>query len=105
MPSFLAGGERGRRLRGENPTKMAEEQVTDAEREGMLDRMLTRLALAEDSQLQTLLAKILPYSIRSLNSPSPSVRKLVNFHRKSPFPVCFQMFPSIDSLILHWNWW
>ncbi|KMZ74828.1 hypothetical protein ZOSMA_121G00010 [Zostera marina] len=56
---------------------MAEEQVTDAEREEMLDRMLTRLALAEDSQLQNLLAKILPYSIHSLNSPSSSVRKLV----------------------------
>lgn len=50
---------------------------SDAERQEMLDRMLTRLALADDSKLKILLSKILPYSISSLASPSPSVRKLV----------------------------
>ncbi|KAG1338330.1 hypothetical protein COCNU_04G006360 [Cocos nucifera] len=50
---------------------------SDAEREEMLDRMLTRLALADDSKLEPLLSKILPYSISSLASSSPSVRKAV----------------------------
>ncbi|PKA49156.1 hypothetical protein AXF42_Ash010841 [Apostasia shenzhenica] len=52
-------------------------QPSDAEREEMLDRMLTRLALADDSKLEQLLSKILPYSISSLSCPSPSIRKLV----------------------------
>ncbi|CAL9127672.1 unnamed protein product [Musa textilis] len=50
---------------------------SDVEREDMLDRMLTRLALADDDKLEPLLAKILPYSISSLASPSPSIRKSV----------------------------
>nr|XP_009410433.1 PREDICTED: proteasome-associated protein ECM29 homolog [Musa acuminata subsp. malaccensis] len=50
---------------------------SDVEREEMLDRMLTRLALADDDKLEPLLAKILPYSISSLASPSPSIRKSV----------------------------
>ncbi|XP_029120499.1 uncharacterized protein [Elaeis guineensis] len=50
---------------------------SDAEREEMLDRMLTRLALADDSKLEPLLSKILPYSISSLASSSPSIRKTV----------------------------
>uniref|UniRef100_A0A1D1XKS2 Proteasome-associated protein ECM29 n=1 Tax=Anthurium amnicola TaxID=1678845 RepID=A0A1D1XKS2_9ARAE len=50
---------------------------SDAEREEMLDRMLTRLALADDSKLEALLSRILPYSISAMASPSPSVRKLV----------------------------
>ncbi|KAG6534872.1 hypothetical protein ZIOFF_008778 [Zingiber officinale] len=48
---------------------------SDAEREEMLDRMLTRLALADDDKLEPLLVRILPYSISSLASPSPSIRK------------------------------
>ncbi|WOK96791.1 hypothetical protein Cni_G05498 [Canna indica] len=52
-------------------------EASDAEREEMLDRILTRLALADDDKLQPLLAKILPYSISSLASPSPSIRKSV----------------------------
>ncbi|CAM0950343.1 unnamed protein product [Alopecurus aequalis] len=50
---------------------------TDAEREDALDRMLTRLALAEDARLAPLLARVLPYAITSFASPAPSVRKLV----------------------------
>ncbi|KAM0826507.1 hypothetical protein ACQ4PT_068829 [Festuca glaucescens] len=50
---------------------------TDAEREDALDRMLTRLALAEDARLAPLLARVLPYAITSLASPAASVRKLV----------------------------
>uniref|UniRef100_A0A0E0RDF1 Proteasome component Ecm29 N-terminal domain-containing protein n=1 Tax=Oryza rufipogon TaxID=4529 RepID=A0A0E0RDF1_ORYRU len=49
---------------------------TDAEREEALDRMLTRLALAEDARLAPLLARVLPYAITSLASPAASVRKL-----------------------------
>ncbi|XP_020599416.1 proteasome-associated protein ECM29 homolog isoform X2 [Phalaenopsis equestris] len=52
-------------------------QPSDAQREEMLDRMLTRLALADDSELEQLLSKILPYTVSSLSSLSPSVRKLV----------------------------
>ncbi|XP_039131872.1 proteasome adapter and scaffold protein ECM29-like [Dioscorea cayenensis subsp. rotundata] len=50
---------------------------SDADREEMLDRMLTSLALADDHKLQGLLTRILPYSISSLSSSSPSIRKLV----------------------------
>ena len=51
---------------------------TDAEREDALDRMLTRLALAEDARLAPLLARVLPYAITSFASPAASVRKLVS---------------------------
>ncbi|KAJ3684358.1 hypothetical protein LUZ61_013522 [Rhynchospora tenuis] len=50
---------------------------SDAEREEALDRMLTRLALADDDRLEPLLSTILPYSLSSLSSPSASVRDLV----------------------------
>uniref|UniRef100_A0A0D9XNV0 Uncharacterized protein n=1 Tax=Leersia perrieri TaxID=77586 RepID=A0A0D9XNV0_9ORYZ len=50
---------------------------SDAEREEALDRMLTRLALAEDSRLAPVLTRVLPYAITSLASPAASVRKLV----------------------------
>ncbi|KAK9274184.1 hypothetical protein L1049_018998 [Liquidambar formosana] len=50
---------------------------SDAEIEEMLDRMLTRLALCDDSKLQTLLSKLLPLCISSLSSPSSAVRNKV----------------------------
>ncbi|XP_020113729.1 proteasome-associated protein ECM29 homolog isoform X2 [Ananas comosus] len=49
----------------------------EEERAEVLDRMLTRLALTDDDKLEPALAKILPYSIASLSSPSPSIRKMV----------------------------
>ncbi|KAK1292730.1 hypothetical protein QJS10_CPB17g01685 [Acorus calamus] len=55
----------------------AEIRTDDAEREEMLDRMLTRLALADDSNLQHLLTSLLPYTISSISSPSPSIRNSV----------------------------
>ncbi|KAK1280870.1 hypothetical protein QJS04_geneDACA015003 [Acorus gramineus] len=55
----------------------AEIRTDDAEREEMLDRMLTRLALADDSNLQQLLTSLLPYTISSISSPSPSIRNSV----------------------------
>lgn len=47
---------------------------SDAETEELLDRMLTRLALCDDSKLETLLSKILPLTISSLSSNSTAVR-------------------------------
>ncbi|XP_068658632.1 uncharacterized protein [Aristolochia californica] len=52
-------------------------EKSDTDREELLDRMLTRLALTDDSMLESLLPKILPYSISSLSSPSTSIRKKV----------------------------
>ncbi|PSR90112.1 Proteasome-associated protein [Actinidia chinensis var. chinensis] len=52
-------------------------EKSDAEIEEMLDRMLTRLALCDDSKLQSLLSNLLPLSISTLSSLSPSVRKKV----------------------------
>ncbi|CAL5425499.1 unnamed protein product [Camellia sinensis] len=52
-------------------------EKSDADMEEMLDRMLTRLALCDDSKLQTLLSKLLPISISSLSSNSSAVRKKV----------------------------
>ncbi|KAJ8748308.1 hypothetical protein K2173_001727 [Erythroxylum novogranatense] len=51
---------------------------TDADIEELLDRMLTRLALCNDSNLQALLSKLLPLTISSLSSSSStSVRNKV----------------------------
>ncbi|OIW02801.1 hypothetical protein TanjilG_29577 [Lupinus angustifolius] len=50
---------------------------SDAEIEELLDRMLTRLALSDDSKLQLLLSKLLPLSISSLSSQSLQVRNKV----------------------------
>ncbi|PAN41168.1 hypothetical protein PAHAL_8G022100 [Panicum hallii] len=55
----------------------ASTEQTDAERLDSLDRMLTRLALADDARLAAVLARVLPYAITSLASPAPAVRKLV----------------------------
>jgi proteasome component ECM29 len=43
-----------------------------------LDRMLTRLALADDARLAPVLARVLPYAVTSLASAAPAVRKLVS---------------------------
>ncbi|XP_076926250.1 uncharacterized protein LOC143589348 isoform X1 [Bidens hawaiensis] len=50
---------------------------SDAEMEEMLDRMLTRLALCDDSKLQNLLSKLLPLTISSLSRSSSAVRTMV----------------------------
>ncbi|KAK4773586.1 hypothetical protein SAY87_028605 [Trapa incisa] len=47
---------------------------SDSETEELLDRMLTRLALCDDSKLEALLSKLLPLSISSLSSSSQAVR-------------------------------
>lgn len=50
---------------------------SEEEREELLDRILTRLALCDDSKLQDLLAKILPISIAALSSASTGLRNKV----------------------------
>ncbi|KAL5580309.1 hypothetical protein UlMin_012751 [Ulmus minor] len=50
---------------------------SDGEIEEMLDRMLTRLALCDDSKLEPLLSKLLPITISSLSNNSSAVRKKV----------------------------
>ncbi|CAA3007764.1 proteasome-associated ECM29 homolog isoform X1 [Olea europaea subsp. europaea] len=50
---------------------------SDEEKEEMLDRMLTRLALCDDPKLQDLLSKLLPLSIACLSSPSTPLRNKV----------------------------
>ncbi|KAH6836999.1 ARM repeat superfamily protein [Perilla frutescens var. hirtella] len=50
---------------------------SDDEKEELLDRMLTRLALCDDSKLQDLLAKILPLSIAALSAASSPLRNKV----------------------------
>ncbi|CAN4119744.1 unnamed protein product [Withania somnifera] len=50
---------------------------SDGEKEELLDRMLTRLALCDDSKLQDLLTKLLPLSIACLSSPAPLLRDKV----------------------------
>ncbi|XP_024006382.1 proteasome-associated protein ECM29 homolog isoform X1 [Eutrema salsugineum] len=50
---------------------------SDGELEEMLDRMLTRLALCDDSKLEALVSKLLPLTISSLSSQSPAVRNKV----------------------------
>ncbi|XP_047327429.1 proteasome adapter and scaffold protein ECM29 isoform X3 [Impatiens glandulifera] len=50
---------------------------SEVDMEEMMDRMLTRLALCDDSKLENLLSKLIPFSISSLSSPSDAVRKKV----------------------------
>ncbi|KAL6564853.1 hypothetical protein OROMI_016303 [Orobanche minor] len=50
---------------------------SDDEKEELLDRVLTRLALCDDSKLQDLLVKILPLSIAALSTASTSLRNKV----------------------------
>ncbi|XP_024961967.1 proteasome adapter and scaffold protein ECM29 isoform X1 [Cynara cardunculus var. scolymus] len=50
---------------------------SDEEIEEVLDRMLTRLALCDDPNLQNLLSKLLPVTISSLSRPSSAVRTKV----------------------------
>ncbi|KAM1056746.1 hypothetical protein ACFX2I_030121 [Malus domestica] len=50
---------------------------SDEEKVEMLDRLLTRLALCDDSNLQPLLSKLLPFTISSLSSQSSAVRNKV----------------------------
>ncbi|KAK6925530.1 Proteasome component Ecm29 [Dillenia turbinata] len=52
-------------------------QRSDEEVEELLDRMLTRLALCDDSNLQPLLSKLIPFTISSLSSSSLAVRNKV----------------------------
>jgi len=59
---------------------------SDAEVEEMLDRMLTRLALCDDSKLEPLLVKLLPLCISSLSSQSLAVRNKV-LHRPISIPL------------------
>lgn len=62
---------------------------SDAEIEELLDRMLTRLALCDDSKLQDLLTKLLPLSIASLSSSAPLVRnKVITLSQFSLFNFC-----------------
>eukprot|EP00257_Ricinus_communis_P019881 XP_015578984.1 proteasome adapter and scaffold protein ECM29 [Ricinus communis] len=50
---------------------------SDVETEELLDRMLTRLALCDDSKLEALLSKLLPLTLSSLSSQSTAVRNKV----------------------------
>ncbi|KDP43192.1 hypothetical protein JCGZ_22744 [Jatropha curcas] len=50
---------------------------SDLETEELLDRMLTRLALCDDSKLEVLLSKLLPLTLSSLSSQSTAVRNKV----------------------------
>ncbi|KAM7278672.1 hypothetical protein ACFE04_005806 [Oxalis oulophora] len=50
---------------------------SDGEIVEMLDRMLTRLALCDDSNLQLLLSRLLPITIASLSSNSSAIRNKV----------------------------
>eukprot|EP01018_Ginkgo_biloba_P028624 Gb_39350 [translate_table: standard] len=49
--------------------------AAEKEREAMLERMLTRLALTDDSKLEAVLSKLLPYAISCLSSPLQSTRQ------------------------------
>lgn len=48
--------------------------TSEYEKEELLDRMLTRLALCDDSKLEALLSKLLPLAISSLSAHSTLVR-------------------------------
>ncbi|XP_038694487.1 proteasome adapter and scaffold protein ECM29 isoform X1 [Tripterygium wilfordii] len=64
---------------------------SDAEIEEILDRMLTRLALCDDSKLEPLLSKLLPYTISSLSSQSTLIRKKV-----------LEILNHVNKRVKHW---
>lgn len=51
----------------------------DAEDLAMIDRLLTRLALTEDAQLEKVLSKLLPLAISRLGSTHAPTRNKVLF--------------------------
>ncbi|CAI0541306.1 unnamed protein product [Linum tenue] len=55
----------------------AETGRSDADTEDLLDRMLTRLALCDDPNLEALLSRLLPLAISTLSSQSTAVRNKV----------------------------
>ncbi|CAK7330667.1 unnamed protein product [Dovyalis caffra] len=55
---------------------------SDAETEELLDRMLTRLALCDDSKLEALLSKLLPFTLSSLSSNSTAVLEILSHVNK-----------------------
>ncbi|KAJ7013083.1 proteasome adapter and scaffold protein ECM29 [Populus alba x Populus x berolinensis] len=65
---------------------------SDAETEELLDRMLTRLALCDDSKLETLLSKILPLTISSLSSNSTAVRNKAKTLNLSSLAFNFSLY-------------
>lgn len=65
---------------------------SDGELEEMLDRMLTRLALCDDSKLESLVSNLLPLTISSLSSQSPTVR-----NKASPLNLVFDDFKLYEQ--------
>lgn len=92
----------------ENMEESAHSVASVLEKEEVLDRMLTRLALTDDPKLETVLPKILPYSISCLSSGSPAIRKKVKNPRSCFWLVFFCMeslSPQINSwLVLDHKW-
>jgi proteasome component ECM29 len=78
----------------------ASTEQTDAERLDSLDRMLTRLALADDARLAAVLARVLPYAITSLASPAPAVRKLVSTPERASSSSSSRL-PDLNSSVWH----
>nr|CAD1824607.1 unnamed protein product [Ananas comosus var. bracteatus] len=82
----------------------------EEERAEVLDRMLTRLAIADDDKLEPALVKTLPYSIASLSAPSPSIRMMVDALRQAQYsirkliddpPAMHTMFESLMDIHDH----
>lgn len=94
-PVCLGGKEKEKKTMAEPSSGPAK---SDAEIEEILDRMLTRLALCDDSKLEALLSKLLPYSIASLSSQSSAVRNKV---RSLPFSI----FSRVKGNWIIWKVW
>lgn len=64
---------------GETLNKTGKGAMAEAgeEQEAMLERLLTRLALTDDSKLEPVLAKLLPYAISCLGTPRQSTKQKV----------------------------
>ncbi|TQD82708.1 hypothetical protein C1H46_031743 [Malus baccata] len=56
----------------------ASDTKSDEEKVEMMDQLLTRLALCDDSNLQRLLSKLLPFTISSRSSQSSAVPNKLN---------------------------
>lgn len=76
---------------------------SDAEIEDMLDRMLTSLALCDDSKLQPLLSKILPFTISSLSTQSTLVRNKVCSFSPSTYTYTYRYMLSM-YITVAWNY-
>ena len=75
--------------------------MAEEDQEALLERFLTRLALTDDSKLESVLKKLLPYAISCLASPRQSIKQKVScFALSLSLSLSRARAPSIDPFLI-----